>query len=218
MIGTITKRARQDGTPAWGYSFFAGRTAVGKRIQITKNGFDTRKEAAEQRYVTLCRHAKSVSVKAELQGLAPLAIGSMLNSLLDSGGRKDEIHPNGRPLSARTVRHVAFLIHDSLETAVRWGLLPANRMDRVVLPKAEKKEIQAMDKQGLSQLLGALRRTSLFPLFVMAASTGCRHGELLAPEWRDIVFGTRMPVSCSVRACRFQLFRSGSITLIQQLR
>jgi hypothetical protein len=47
MIGTITKRARQDSKPAWGYSFFAGRTSVGKRIQITKSGFDTKKEATD---------------------------------------------------------------------------------------------------------------------------------------------------------------------------
>jgi hypothetical protein len=44
-------------------------------------------------------------------------------------------------------------------------------MDRVVLPKAKKKEIRALDKQGLSRLLGAVRGTSLFPLFVTAAST-----------------------------------------------
>jgi hypothetical protein len=41
MIGTITKRARQDGKLAWGYSFLAGRTPAAKRIQITKSGFDT---------------------------------------------------------------------------------------------------------------------------------------------------------------------------------
>jgi integrase len=234
MIGTITKRARQDGKPAWGYSFFVGRTPAGKRIQITKSGFDTRKEATDglrtaierhrsddnsanhpkfspflerwldeyskhrctpktlERYITLGRHATKYLGETELQNFAPLAIESMLNDLLDSGGRKDETHPNGRPLSARTVRHVAFLIHDCLESAVRWGLLPANPMDRVVLPKAEKKEIRALDKEGLSQLLGAVRGTRLFPLFVTAASTGCRRGELLALEWQDIDFQTGM--------------------------
>jgi integrase len=65
-------------------------------------------------------------------------------------------------------------------------------MDRVVLPKAEKKEIRALDKQGLTQVLGAVRGTSLFPLFVTAASTGCRRGELLALEWQDIDFQTAM--------------------------
>lgn len=234
MIGTITKRSRQDGKPAWGYSFFAGRTSAGKRIQITKSGFDTRTEATDalrkaieqhrsdgnatnrlkfsafldqwlneyakhrcaaktlERYITLGRHATKYLGETELQDLSPLPIESMLNNLLDCGGRIDDTHPNGRPLSARTVRHIAFLIHDSLESAVRWDLLPANPMDRVVLPKAEKKEILALDKQGLSQILGAVSGTSLFPLFVTAASTGCRRGELLALEWRDIDFQTGM--------------------------
>jgi integrase len=233
MIGTITRRARGDGKPAWGYSFFAGRTSAGKRIQITKSGFDTRKEATDalrkaieqhrfnntanhltlsafldrwldeyakhrctaktlERYVTLARHATKYLGEVELQSLAPLAIESILNSLLDSGGRKDETHPNGRPLSPRTVRHIAFLIHDSFESAVRWSLLPANPMDRVVLPKAEKKEIRVLDRQCLSQLRGAVSGTDLFPLFVTAASTGCRRGELLALEWQDIDFQTGM--------------------------
>jgi integrase len=65
-------------------------------------------------------------------------------------------------------------------------------MDRVVLPKAETKEIRALDRQGLSLLLGAVSGTSLSPLFVTAASTGCRRGELLALEWQDIDFQTGM--------------------------
>ena len=65
-------------------------------------------------------------------------------------------------------------------------------MDRVLLPKVEKKEIRALDKAGLSQLLGGVRGTNLFPLFVTAASTGCRRGELLALEWQDIDFQTGM--------------------------
>ena len=72
----------------------------------------------------------------------------MLNDFLDLGGLKDQAHPDGRPLSPRTARHIAFLIHDSLESAVRWGIPPANPMDRVVLPKVEKKEVLALDKQG----------------------------------------------------------------------
>jgi integrase len=216
------------------FRFFAGRTSAGKRIQITKSGYDTRMEATDalrkaieqrrldgdganhltvsafldrwldeyakhrctaktlERYVTLARHATNFLGESELQNLAPLAIESMLNNLLDSGGRKDETHPNGRPLSPRTVRHIAFLMHDSFECAVRWDLLPANPMDRVVLPKSEKKEVWALDKQGLSQLLGAVRGTTLLPLFVTAASTGCRRGELLALEWQDIDFQTGM--------------------------
>jgi integrase len=143
-----------------------------------------------ERYGQLGQCAIRYLADTELQNLTAMAIESMLNNLLDSGGRKEATHPNGRPLSARTVRHVAFLVHDCLESAVRWGILSANPMDRVVLPKAEKKEVRALDKQSLSQLLGAVSRTSLFPLFVTAASTGCRRGELLALEWRDLDFQT----------------------------
>jgi hypothetical protein len=78
-----------------------------------------------ERYRQLGQHAKTYLGDTQLQSIAPLAIESMLNTLLDSGGRKDKGHPDGRPLSARTARHVAFLIHDSLESAVRWGILPA---------------------------------------------------------------------------------------------
>jgi integrase len=234
MTGTITKRFRRDGKPAWGYSFFAGRTRAGKRIQITKSGLETRKEAADallkairqhrsgpgnssrvsfsvfvnqwleeharhrctpktlERYTQLSRYAIRYLGDIDLQSLMPMSIENTLHTLLDSGGRRDERHPNGRPLSARTVRHVAFLVHDALEAAVRWGILPTNPMDRVVLPKAERKEPRALDKKGLSQLLGAVSGPKLFPLFVTAASTGCRRGELLALEWRDIDFQTGM--------------------------
>ena len=234
MTGTITKRFRRDGKFAWGYSFFAGRTPEGKRIQMTKSGFETRKDAADalrkaieqhksvsntagrvsfsvflkgwldehakhrctpktlERYEQLGQHAIKYLGDTEVQSLAPIAIESMLNSLRNCGDRKDEAHPNGRPLSPRTVRHIAFLIHDSLESAVRWNILPTNPMDRVVLPKVGKKEVTALDKEDLNQLLGAFRGTSLFPLFVTAASTGCRRGELLALQWRDIDFQTAM--------------------------
>jgi Arm DNA-binding domain/Phage integrase, N-terminal SAM-like domain len=149
MTGTITKRFRRDGEPAWGYSFFAGRTSAGKRIQITKSGFETRKEAADallkaiqqhrsgsgthsrvsfseflnrwleeyarhrctpktlERYGQLGQCAIRYLADTELQNLTAMAIESMLNNLLDSGGWKEATHPNGRPLSTRTVRHVA---------------------------------------------------------------------------------------------------------------
>ncbi len=157
MIGTITKRFRRDGKPAWGYSFFAGRTSAGKRIQITKSGFESRKEAADalrtaiqqhrsgapasrlsygaflnnwleeharhrctpktlERYAQLGQYAIRHLGEIELQSLTPMAIESILNNLLDCGGRKDQIHPNGRKLSPRTVRHIAFLVHDSLSS------------------------------------------------------------------------------------------------------
>src|SRR5689334_7221858 len=47
MNGTITKRRKRNGEPAWGFSFFAGRDETGKRIQVTKSGFGTKREASD---------------------------------------------------------------------------------------------------------------------------------------------------------------------------
>jgi hypothetical protein len=84
-----------------------------------------------ERYTQLSRYAIRHLDNTDLQSLTPVSIESALNTLRNSGGRKDEVHPLGRPPSARTVRHVAFVVHDSLEVAVRWGTLPTNPMDRV---------------------------------------------------------------------------------------
>ena len=47
MNGTITKRPRKGGKPSWGYVFDAGKDAIGKRLQFTKSGFDTKAEAGQ---------------------------------------------------------------------------------------------------------------------------------------------------------------------------
>ena len=77
MIGTITKRPRRDGKPALGYSFFAGRTSDGKRIQITKSGFDSRKQAADALRKAIEQH-RSGSVRANSE-----AFSAFLNRWLE---------------------------------------------------------------------------------------------------------------------------------------
>ncbi len=47
MTGTITKRARSTGKPAWGFYFLAGHDEAGKRIQHTKSGIATKREAED---------------------------------------------------------------------------------------------------------------------------------------------------------------------------
>jgi hypothetical protein len=49
-----------------------------------------------------------------------------------------------------------------------------------------------LDEQGLGRFLDAVKGTGLFPLLVTAVSSGCRRGEPIALEWRDIDFQTGM--------------------------
>lgn len=227
MNGTITRRPKRNGSVSWGYSFFAGRTDTGKRLQITKSGFGTKREASEalraaiaeheaaqssgpaaleappafaafferwlaeyasrrcapitlQRYRQLGDYALRKFGDVALDKLTPMLIETSLNALHDTGGH------NGKPLQAITVRNIGFVVHGALKTAVRWGLIPVNPMDRVELPKAVKTPRKVLDREGVNQLLTAARGTRLFPLLVVAAATGCRRGELLALQWSDI--------------------------------
>jgi integrase len=59
MTGTITKRALKGGRFSWGYVFDAGHDARGKRIQVTKTGFSTKREAGDA--------LRAAISKAELQ-------------------------------------------------------------------------------------------------------------------------------------------------------
>jgi hypothetical protein len=183
MNGTITKRPLTSGGNSWGYSFFAGRDENGKRIQITRSGIATKREAQDalrralsehqsgaivtkdartfgaffaewlkdkrcapktlERYEQLADYAVRKFGSVEIQKLAPMLLEKCFNELLTHGGRE------GRALSARTVRHVAFVVHGCLETALRWGLIAVNPMNRVELPKHEKREAMVLDRDRL---------------------------------------------------------------------
>lgn len=67
----------------------------------------------------------------KLQELSALALERVLNRLKDSGGWNRKAKA-ARPLSAKTVRHIAGLLHVALETAIRWKLLKVNPVDGVV--------------------------------------------------------------------------------------
>lgn len=226
MNGTITKRPQKSGSVSWGYSFFAGRDANGKRLQITKSGFSTKREASEalrsaiaertaaaggvpqelptfaeffkrwmteyagrrcspttaQRYEQLGEYGIRKFGSVAIGKLTPMLLETSLNALHDAGGHK------GRPLQAITVRNIGFVVHGALKTAVRWGLIACNPMDRVELPKVEKKPKQVLDRARIEKLLNAARGVRLFPLLVLAAATHCRRGELLALQWSDVDF------------------------------
>jgi len=66
MTGTITRRKLAKGV-SWGFSFFAGRDAEGKRQQVTKSGFETRKAAAAALAEALDRHRKGLAVVKDVR-------------------------------------------------------------------------------------------------------------------------------------------------------
>jgi len=55
-----------------------------------------------------------------LQKLTPMALEQHFGTLLLSGGRKTAEHPDGGPLSPKTVREIAALVSQALDKARKW--------------------------------------------------------------------------------------------------
>lgn len=89
-------------------------------------------------------------------------------------------------LAPRTVLHHHRVLHDALQQAVRWQLLASNPVAAVTPPRAEKKEMRALDVEQARRLLDAIKgsahETEIFTLLY----TGLRLGELLGLRWTDL--------------------------------
>ncbi len=144
-----------------------------------------------ERYRQLAAYVLPHIGMMRLQDLSALALERVFNHLKDSGGwdRKAKAR---RQLSAKTIRHIAGLVHVALDTAIRWKLLKVNPVDGVQLPKVAKRESKSLDLQQLARFVEVSRANGIHAFVMLAAATGCRRGELLAATWRDVDFNTRV--------------------------
>jgi integrase len=116
----------------------------------------------------------------KLRELRPLQVQTFYSELMRSGRQK------GGGLSPLTVQHVHRLLRKALHQAVRWEILDRNPADGADAPRVPRKEMHALDRDGLSRLLTALRGNKLYVPVLIAATTGMRRGEILALRWSDI--------------------------------
>lgn len=112
--------------------------------------------------------------------LKPLQIQSFYTLLLREGRKK------GGGLSPLTVQHVHRLLRKALHQAVRWEILDRNPADGADSPRVPRKEMHALDREGLTRLLSLLRGNKLYLPVLLAATTGMRRGEIMALRWSDI--------------------------------
>jgi integrase len=123
--------------------------------------------------------------KKLLTELTPELLEGAMNKLQDQGSRA------GKPLSAKTISHIFFVVNAALRKAIKWRLIDHNPMEAVDRPvKRPKATPIALDNAEMKTLLNRAANTRLYPLLVLAAATGCRRGELLALEWSDLDFRT----------------------------
>jgi integrase len=138
---------------------------------------DTLRKRTWQRHEEITRlHLKQTIGGLRLDKLNALEVQSLYRFKLDSG------------LSPRTVQIIHTTLHKALKQAVRWSLLPRNVCEVVVPPRVPKSEIKPLDAQQAKKLLDTARDTQpdLFPLYVLALTTGMRSGEILGLQWQDV--------------------------------
>lgn len=99
-------------------------------------------------------------------------------------------HPGTEPRSPATVvRYLAALSH-CLSVAVKeYQWLDDNPMRKVSKPKEPRGRVRFLSDDERAALLSACEASPnpyLFPVVVLALSTGMRAGEIMALEWRDV--------------------------------
>jgi integrase len=116
-----------------------------------------------------------------LDALSPAVLTSLYADLLRSGAR------GGKPLAPKSVRHVHTTLRKALADAVEARHIAYNPAQSAKAPKvAPTKDPTAWTAQELARFLAQVAGDRLEALWVLAASSGMRRGELLGGRWTDV--------------------------------
>jgi integrase len=89
-------------------------------------------------------------------------------------------------LAPRTIRYVHATMHVALEQAVEDGLLTRDVAASVRLPPQRRQEQSVLSQAEVRRLLAACQKDRLGAIWIVAAFTGLRMGEILGLAWQDV--------------------------------
>jgi integrase len=115
-----------------------------------------------------------------LQRLTPAHLNGLYTALQAAGGR------DGGPLSARTVQAVHMTVRKALGDAARWGLVARNVAQLADPPSPKRVDMRTWTASQLRAFLEHVESERLAALWMLAASTGMRRGEVLGVRWVDV--------------------------------
>lgn len=131
-------------------------------------------------------HINPILGNIPIQQITPVIVQDFYNNKFESG----RIDGSGG-LSAKTIRNMHNMLHQSLDQAKVNGLIMNNPTDSAVIPKQEKKEMRVLSVQEQLSLMSVLHMHRLGFAIMLDLATGLRIGELCALKWSDVNFNRR---------------------------
>jgi integrase len=124
----------------------------------------------------LAYDVRSLIGRVRLSELEPRHVQSVLTAMRERG------------VCSNTRRRLYSVLSTSLDSAVAWGTLEQNPAAQVRIPRREAKEMRAMSREEVRQLLAVTDAGRWAELFRAAVVTGMRPGELFGLRWDDVDF------------------------------
>jgi integrase len=124
--------------------------------------------------------------------LGPLSLAEVTPAVVaDCRGKLAHgLTPSKKPASPATqVRYLAALSHAFTIAVREWGWLEENPVKKVRRPQEPRGRVRFLSDEERVGLLEACRKSKnrlLYPVVVLALSTGARQGEILWLRWRNI--------------------------------
>jgi len=116
-------------------------------------------------------HIKPAIGFIKLSRLTPIHLQNLYSQKLKDG------------LSKRSVKYIHTIIHQMLDQAVKWNLVPRNVSNAIDVPTPNKKPVEPLTQDQVNRLLAVLKDDRLYAFYVVALGCGLRRGELLALTW-----------------------------------
>lgn len=129
--------------------------------------------------VAIKTHINPALGALRLQELKGLHVQRLYNGMIDKG------------LSAKTVKNVSAILHKSLSTAQKQGLLQANPCDAAELPKLKHTEIKPLTDSEIPLFLKAIEGDTMGNAFALCLFAGLREGECLGLSWKQVDFNRK---------------------------
>ena len=89
-------------------------------------------------------------------------------------------------LSRRSVQYIHAILHKALNQALRWELVNRNVTDLVDAPRPKRKTFRTWTADEVKRFLAAVEGHQWYPIYVIAAYTGLRQGEVLGLHKEDV--------------------------------